>query len=170
MTNKVSPLDDQQFQNQSNTTDARNPSRARHGSIIDLWATVDKARLEQDAHIIPLADLFQRFHTSHQGGLPTDSVPEALVHFGSNKLTPPKPPNYFWLLFKELFMGFNTILWVAGILAFLAYKPFAEPNPSITNLALGVVLILVVTFNSILNVYQQIKSIKIVAHYYHGSA
>jgi sodium/potassium-transporting ATPase subunit alpha len=48
-------------------------------------------------------------------------------------------------------------------LAFLAYKPFGEPNPSITNLALGVVLLIVITCNSILNVYQQLKSIKIVA-------
>ncbi|CAF1014345.1 unnamed protein product [Rotaria sordida] len=62
-------------------------------------------------------------------------------------------------------MGFNTILWVAGIFAFLAYKPFGEPAPSITNLALGVILVLVITCNSILNVYQEIKSIKIVASF-----
>jgi sodium/potassium-transporting ATPase subunit alpha len=66
-------------------------------------------------------------------------------------------------MFKELFMGFNCILWFAGVLAFLAYKPFGEPSPSITNLALGVVLFIVITCNSVLNVYQQLKSIKIVA-------
>ncbi|CAF1191376.1 unnamed protein product [Adineta steineri] len=135
----------------------------RQDSIIDLWATVDKSRLEQDIHIVPLDQVFTRFHTDPRNGLSDNFVSDSRAQYGSNKITPPKQPCYFWLLFKELFMGFNCILWFGGILAFLAYKPFGEPNPSITNLALGVVLILVITCNSILNVYQQLKSIKIVA-------
>jgi sodium/potassium-transporting ATPase subunit alpha len=135
----------------------------RENSTIDLWATVDKARLEQDVHIIPLDDVFKRFHTGPINGLSDDFVTEVRAQYGNNKLTPPKQPFYLWILLKELFMGFNSILWFAGILAFLAYEPFGEPNPSISNLALGVVLILVITCNSILNVYQQLKSIKIVA-------
>jgi sodium/potassium-transporting ATPase subunit alpha len=136
---------------------------SRQDSTVDLWATVDKSRLEQDAHIIPLDDLFKRFHTNPRIGLSEDFIQDARAQYGSNKLTPPKQPSYIWLLFKELFMGFNCILWFGGVLAFLAYKPFGEPNPSITNLALGVVLLIVITCNSILNVYQQLKSIKIVA-------
>ena len=146
------------------TTDGnREQSRARQDSTIDLWATVDRSRLDQDVHIIPLEDLYKRFHTDQRSGLSTNQIPDARSQYGDNKLTPPKQPSYFWLLFKELFMGFNLILWFAGILAFLAYKPFGNPDPSITNLALGVVLLLVITCNSVLNVYQQLKSIKIVA-------
>lgn len=146
------------------TTDSsRKQSRVRQDSSVDLWATVDKSRLEQDVHIIPLADLLQRFHTEPRTGLSTNSVEDARAQYGENKLTPPKQPSYVWLLFKELFMGFNCILWFAGVLAFLAYKPFGEPAPSVTNLALGVVLFVVITCNSVLNVYQQLKSIKIVA-------
>ena len=114
---------------------------------------------------MPIDDLFTRFHTNPQTGLSSTSIADARAQYGENKLTPPKQPSYFWLLFKELFMGFNCILWFAGVLAFLAYKPFGEPAPSITNLALGVVLFLVITVNSILNVYQQLKSIKIVASF-----
>jgi sodium/potassium-transporting ATPase subunit alpha len=141
----------------------RKISRARLDSTVDLWATVDKSRLEQDVHIIPLQEVFNRFHTDPRTGLAANTIPDARAQYGDNKLTPPKKPSYAWLLFKELFMGFNCILWFAGVLAFLAYKPFGEPAPSITNLALGVVLFLVITLNSILNVYQQLKSIKIVA-------
>jgi sodium/potassium-transporting ATPase subunit alpha len=141
----------------------RKQSKVRQDSSIDLWATVDRSRLEQDVHIIPLEDVYNRFHTDPRTGLSANSIPDARAQYGDNKLTPPKPPNYFWLLLKELFMGFNSILFFAGILAFLAYKPFGEPAPSITNLALGVVLFLVISCNSVLNVYQQIKSIKIVA-------
>jgi sodium/potassium-transporting ATPase subunit alpha len=145
------------------TNPTRRQSRLRQDSAVDLWATVDRSRLEQDVHIVPLQELFNRFHTDPRKGLSAAAIPDARAQYGDNKLTPPKPPNYFLLLFKELFMGFNCILWFAGVLAFLAYKPFGEPAPSISNLALGVVLFLVITCNSVLNVYQQLKSIKIVA-------
>jgi sodium/potassium-transporting ATPase subunit alpha len=135
----------------------------RQDSSVDLWATVDRSRLEQDVHIIPLEELYNRFHTNPSTGLSASSIPDARAQYGDNKLTPPKPPNYAMLLIKQLFMGFNLILWFAGVLAFLAYKPFGNPAPSISNLALGVVLFLVITVNSVLNVYQEIKSIKIVA-------
>lgn len=134
-------------------------------SIVDLWDIVDRSRLEQDVHMIPLDDLYQRFHTNPRNGLSAASVIDAQVQYGENKITPPKPPSYLWLFFKELFVGFNIILWIAAILTFLAYKPFGEPNPSITNLTLAVVLILVITFNSILNVVQEIKSMKAVASF-----
>ena len=130
---------------------------------IDLWETIDRSRLAEDIHIIPLDEVYRRFQTNPRTGLSSQFVVDARVQYGENKLMPPKQPSYVWLLFKELFMGFNCILWFAGVLAFLAYKPFGNPNPSITNLALGVVLFIVITVNSILNVYQQLKSIKIVA-------
>jgi len=146
------------------TTDpSRRQSRARQDSSVDLWATIDRSRLEQDVHIIPIQELFNRFHTDPRTGLSASSIPDARAQYGDNKLTPPKPPSYFWLLFKQAFMGFNCILWFAGVLAFLAYKPFGEPDPSVTDLALGVVLFLVIICNSVLNAYQEIKSIKIVA-------
>jgi sodium/potassium-transporting ATPase subunit alpha len=141
----------------------RQRSATRKDSSVDLWTTVDKTRLEQDVHIIPIQEVYNRFHTNPRNGLSADAITDARAQYGANKLTPPKPPSYGWLLFKELFMGFNCILWFAGILAFLAYKPFGEPSPSITNLALGVVLFIIITLNSVLNVYQQLKSIKIVA-------
>ncbi|CAF3355217.1 unnamed protein product [Rotaria sp. Silwood2] len=157
---------DEQQSHQRTTTDVSKQLRERRqSSIIDLWATVDRSRLEQDVHIIPLDDLYKRFHTNPRDGLSAAAIADAQAQYGQNKITPPKPPSSLWLLFKQLFMGFNTILWVAGIFAFLAYKPFGNPYPSVTNLALGIVLVLVITCNSILNVFQEIKSIKIVASF-----
>ncbi|CAF1437995.1 unnamed protein product [Rotaria magnacalcarata] len=150
---------------QITTIDIGLRTNERHDSIVDLWATVDRSRLEQDVHIIPLDDLYQRFHTNPRNGLSAASVINAQVQYGANKTTPPKQPSYLRLFINELFIGFNAILWIASVLTFLSYKPFGEPNPSITNLALAVVLILVVVFNSMLNVYQEIKSIKIVASF-----
>ncbi len=138
---------------------------SRRSSTIDLWVAVGGTGLEQDVHMIPLDDLFKRFHTNPRRGLSSDFVPDAQTQYGDNKIPPPKSPNYFCLLLSQLFMGFNSILWIAGIFAFLAYEPLGEPNPLITNLGLGVVLFLVITCNAILNLYQEIKSIKIVASF-----
>jgi sodium/potassium-transporting ATPase subunit alpha len=134
-------------------------------STVHLWPSVDKSRLEEDVHVIPLSELLQRYQTDPRNGLSAAVVSNIRAQYGENKLTAPKLPNYFWLLFKQLFTGFNSILWFAGVLAILAYKPFGEPNPSITNLGLGCLLFIVITCNSVLNVYQEIKSIKIVASF-----
>jgi len=152
-------------EHQTTIADTPGQPTSRKNSTIDLWATVGGSSLDQDVHMIPLDDLFRRFHTDPHHGLSTDYVPDARTQYGDNKIPPPKSPSYFWLLFSQLFMGFNSILWIAGVFAFLAYKPFGEPTPSITNLATGVVLFLVITCNAILNLFQEIKSIKIVASF-----
>jgi sodium/potassium-transporting ATPase subunit alpha len=143
-----------------------NQSSMSKDSTVQLWPTVDKSDSEQESvHSIPLDELFQQFHTDPKTGLSSDFVSYARVQYGENKLTPPKPPNYFWLLFKQLFTGFNSILWFAGILAILAYEPLGGSDPLITNLAIGILIFIVIISNSILNAYQEIKSIKIVASF-----
>jgi sodium/potassium-transporting ATPase subunit alpha len=162
-------MDNNAFENdklQNSEVNIRTPDKPSMSkdSIVQLWSPIDKSHSQQEnVHSIPLDELLQRLHTTPQTGLLSDFVPHVRAQYGNNKLTPPKPPNYFWLLFKQLFTGFNSILWFAGVLAVLAYKPLGGPNPPITNLALGIVIFIVITCNSILNAYQEIKSIKIVA-------
>lgn len=137
----------------------------QQNSSINVWATVDAWWLDLDVHVILLDSLFQRFHTDQRTGLSTTFVPDARAQYGSNKITPPQSPGYFWLLFKNLFMCFNLIIWLAGILAFIAYRSLYVSATWTATLGLGVVLFLVIIFNAILNVYQEIKSIKIVASF-----
>jgi sodium/potassium-transporting ATPase subunit alpha len=137
----------------------------RQKAIIDLWTTANVSGLDQDVHVIPLDSLFQRFHTNQRSGLSTRFVVDARSQYGKNKITPGKSASYFCLLLKQLLMGFNSILWVGGILAFVAYEPLGGSSPSTTNLGLGVILFLVIIFNAILNFSQEIKSIKIVASF-----
>ena len=132
---------------------------------VERSAIADRTCSKDDVHIISLGELCKRFHTDPLQGLSDSSVVNARAQYGENNITPPKPSSFFSLLFKELFIGFNIILWVAGVFAFLAYKPFGEPNPSIANLALGVILALVIISNSLLNVYQEIKSMKIISSF-----
>ena len=147
------------------TNAIKNQSRTNQGYHLEFSNSNERSDREPDIHWIPLEQLFSRFQSNPSAGLSNSLVIKATQRYGKNRLTPPKEPSYLWLLFKELFAGFNWILWIACILAFLSYEPFGEPDPSVTNLALGIVLVIVITLNSILNVYQQLKSIKIVASF-----
>ena len=46
--------------------------------------------------------------------------------------------------FGYLFGGFGTILFIASILCFIAWKPLGEPAPAVANLALAIVLLVVI--------------------------
>jgi len=152
-------FENDKLQNPQVNINTPNQSSMSKGSTIQLWPAGEQKNVQS----IPLNELFQHFHTNPETGLSSDFISDARAQYGVNKLTPPKPPNYFWLLFKQLFTGFNSILWFAGVLAILAYKPLGGPDPSMSNLALGIVIFFVIILNSILNAYQEIKSIKIVA-------
>ncbi|CAF1250241.1 unnamed protein product [Didymodactylos carnosus] len=122
------------------SVDAIKKNNIRQDSTIDLFANIDKSKLDNDVHLISLDELYERFHTDPIQGLTSEQVEHAQQQYGKNKITAPPKPGYVMLFIKQAFAGFNLILWVGGILAFLAWKPIGEPNPNIANLALGVVL------------------------------
>lgn len=62
-----------------------------------------------------------------------------------------------WLVFlKELFSLFNDMLWIGAILCFVAYAVAPEGNES--NVALGVVLIILAFISATLSYLQSSKS------------
>ncbi|CAF2106995.1 unnamed protein product [Rotaria magnacalcarata] len=129
--------------------------------------TGDVSLLRTDVHIVPIGKLVERFHTNLQNGLTDATVTEHRAEYGKNVLTPPPKPSYLWMFLKQMLIGFNGILWVATLFAFLSYKPFGEPTPDKNNLGLGIVLILVIVSNALFNFYQEVKSLKIVASFSH---
>ncbi|UJR12114.1 hypothetical protein I4U23_016292 [Adineta vaga] len=139
------------------------------GSIFefDKDKTEDLSTLKTDVHLIPIGTLAERFESNLQNGLSDEIVQQHHIKYGQNRLTPPPKPSLLWMFLKQILVGFNGILWVATLFAFLSYKPFGEPNPDVTNLGLGVVLILVIFSNGIFNFYQEVKSMKIVASFSH---
>ncbi|CAF0799494.1 unnamed protein product [Adineta ricciae] len=126
---------------------------------------MNTSQLPQDIHKIPLTDLFQHLHTNPLTGLSNSFVRKAKAHYGRNSIPQPKQAVYNWLLLKRLITPFSLVLWLAGILAILAYKPLGASTPSTTTLGVGIVIFLVIICNAVLNVYQRVKSIKIVASF-----
>jgi len=81
----------------------------------------DKSLLTTDIHITPIARLVERFDSNLQQGLTNDTVAQHHIQFGQNKLTPPPKPSLLWMFLKQSLIGFNGILWVATLFAFLSY-------------------------------------------------
>ncbi|CAF0900433.1 unnamed protein product [Adineta ricciae] len=114
-------------------------------------------------HKMPLDELCSQLNLHNvRSGLTTLQVHEAQAKYGLNQPAPVPQPGYIRLFFIQAFTGFNALLWIAAIFAFLAYEPFGWPDPDTTNLGLGVVLGIVIIANAVLNVYQKMKSIKII--------
>jgi magnesium-transporting ATPase (P-type) len=90
-------------------------------SEFETGSTEDNALLKTDVHIIPMAKLVERFSSNLQQGLTTETVTKHRSEFGMNRLTPPPKPSLLWMFFKQILIGFNGILWVATLFAFLSY-------------------------------------------------
>jgi sodium/potassium-transporting ATPase subunit alpha len=67
-------------------------------------------------------------------------------------MTPP-PSRWFIKTLSYLFGGFGSILFVASVLVFVAWKPLGQP-PAIANLALAIVLAIVWVIQATFAFYQ----------------
>lgn len=85
--------------------------------------------------------LFEKFHTSKEGGLTTERAEELLHTLGENNLSEKKGTPWYILLIKEYTGFFCILLWVAALLCFIAYGLDHSSND---NLFLAIVLVLVV--------------------------
>lgn len=73
-----------------------------------------------DDHRIPLEELYAKLHTSPTG-LSSAFARQRLLEDGPNTLTPP-PTTAEWVKFlKQLFGGFQILLWIGSGLCFFAY-------------------------------------------------
>jgi magnesium-transporting ATPase (P-type) len=88
---------------------------------LDENATEDASLLKMDTHVIPLEKLVERLDSNLTTGLTNDAITQHRATFGQNKLTPSSPPSLLWMFIKQLLIGFNGILWIATLFAFLSY-------------------------------------------------
>merc|ERR1719158_2811030 len=85
-----------------------------------------------DQHKIPIEELFRRYGTNLETGLTDEQAKVRIEENGKNELTPP-PQTPEWVKFcKQLFSGFALLLWVGGILCFIAYAVQSFQNPDDT--------------------------------------
>ncbi|KAI9216886.1 E1-E2 ATPase-domain-containing protein, partial [Blastocladiella britannica] len=115
---------------------------------------------DDDIHKLTQHELELRFATTVDQGLLPDVVSRRLAKFGKNAISPP-PTNYFAKAAEHLFGGFAGLMWVAGIIVLLAWKPLGEPNPAAANLVLAIAIFVVIFLQASFTAYQDWQSSKI---------
>lgn len=134
------------------------------GSICSATDITDKAAEfgDIDYHTSSVDELFSRYSSSRGTGLTTAGAVQKLKEVGPNQPTPP-PSRWFRKTLTYLFGGFGSILFLAAILVFIAWKPLGEPAPAIANLALAIVLVLVWVIQAAFSFWQDFSSSRVMA-------
>jgi sodium/potassium-transporting ATPase subunit alpha len=97
-------------------------------------------------------EVYSRLSSSPLQGLSQAQHARKLKEFGRNLPSPP-PSRWFRKALSYLFGGFGSILLVAAILVFIAWKPLGQP-PAPANLALAIVLVIVFVAQAVFSMIQ----------------
>lgn len=115
-----------------------------------------------DYHTASTDELLSRFSSSLTNGLSSSQVALNLKNYGRNIPSPP-PSRWFQKTFGYLFGGFGSILFIAGILVFIAWRPLGNPDPAVANLALAIVLLIVWVIQAAFSWWQDFSSSRVMA-------
>lgn len=102
-----------------------------------------------------------RLNSSLKDGLSDDQVKNRLQRYGKNAPSPPQTQR-FKTIMGYFFKGFGSILLVASILVFIAWKPLGDP-PAQANLALAIVLFAVFLIQAAFNMWQDWSSSRVMS-------
>lgn len=114
-----------------------------------------------DWHTIPTHELTQRLNVSDKHGLSEEQVKRRLSKYGKNAPSPPQT-HRFKTTIGYFFKGFGSVLLVASILVFIAWRPLGDP-PAQANLALAIVLLAVFFIQAGFNMWQDWSSSRVMA-------
>ncbi|CAM1502313.1 Fc.00g042970.m01.CDS01 [Cosmosporella sp. VM-42] len=122
-------------------------------------AATDLAKLEWHTNIVE--EVLRRLSTSLNEGLSFDQVNRRTAHYGKN-VPSPAPTHQTKKIMGYFFKGFGTVLLIASILVFIAWRPLGDP-PAVANLALAIVLLAVFLIQAAFNVWQDWSSSRVMA-------
>ncbi|KAK2054286.1 Na,H/K antiporter P-type ATPase [Colletotrichum caudatum] len=114
---------------------------------------------ELEWHTLSVDEILRRQSSSLADGLSADQVQRRMAHYGKNAPSP-APTNHTKRILGYFFKGFGTILLVASILVFIAWKPLGSP-PAVANLALAIVLLGVFFIQAAFNMWQDWSSSRV---------
>ncbi|PWY70824.1 calcium ATPase [Aspergillus sclerotioniger CBS 115572] len=105
-----------------------------------------------DFHVLSADRLCQQFNVDANHGLSTDSAATRLQRDGKNIIAHHRE-NYLKKILGYVFGGFCSVLWVGVIVFFLCWKPLSNP-PSVTNLAMAILVIIVIVLQASFSAFQ----------------
>ncbi|WVQ84457.1 hypothetical protein IAT38_006609 [Cryptococcus sp. DSM 104549] len=130
------------------------------GRALNGAAAKDLAEL--DWHKLSADEVLQRLSVQRGAGLDPEQVKRKTSKYGPNAVKPPKN-NLFLKWVGYVLGGFGSLLLIASILCFIAWKPLGEPNPQAANLALAVVLLIVIALQTAFNAWQDYSTGRVMA-------
>lgn len=115
---------------------------------------------DMEYHILSVEEIMTRLQ-SVRTGLNSLQAAQKLKEIGPNMPTPP-PSRWLMNTLGYLFGGFGSILFVAAILVFVAWKPLGRP-PALANLALAIVLVIVWMIQAAFSFWQDFSTARVMA-------
>ena len=116
------------------------------------WKDDQEYFANQNAHSISAEQVCRQFNVAPDQGLSDSAVTTRLRLQGKNVLPQPKT-NYIKRILLYMFGGFCSVLWVGVVVFFLCWKPLSNP-PSITNLALAILVLIVIILQASFSAFQ----------------
>ncbi|KAF5005794.1 hypothetical protein FDECE_7773, partial [Fusarium decemcellulare] len=109
-------------------------------------------------HELQVEQLCQQLNVSPGDGLSENAATIRLQRDGNNSLPHPKT-NYIKRTLKYVFGGFCSVLWIGAIIFFLCWQPLSNP-PSVQNLSLAVLIIIVIFLQAGFSAFQDWSTAK----------
>ncbi|KAJ6506305.1 hypothetical protein C8R47DRAFT_1241566 [Mycena vitilis] len=113
-------------------------------------------------HTLPAEEVCAALGVSETRGLDASIAARRLATNGKNVISRP-PNNLARKIFFYVFGGFGSLLFVASIICFIAWRPLGNPNPFVPNLALAVVLLIVIATQAVFNAWQDYSTSHVMA-------
>lgn len=113
-------------------------------------------------HRIGPASVAKALQSDLDAGLTSELASINQARFGANELKPPRdwplPAKFVFAMFS----GFAPLLWIASLLCFIAWQPLGAPNPSVYNLALAILLLVIIFLGGIFVFWQEYQTSRVI--------
>ncbi|PYH98126.1 calcium ATPase [Aspergillus ellipticus CBS 707.79] len=105
-----------------------------------------------DYHVLDADRLCQQFNVDANRGLSREAAATRLQRDGKNVIAQ-HSENYLKKILGYVFGGFCSVLWIGVIVFFLCWQPLSSP-PSVTNLAMAILVIIVIVLQASFSAFQ----------------
>ncbi|PWY87388.1 calcium ATPase [Aspergillus heteromorphus CBS 117.55] len=105
-----------------------------------------------DFHVLDADRLCQQFNVDANRGLSGEAAATRLQRDGKNIIAQ-HSENYLKKILGYVFGGFCSVLWIGVIVFFLCWRPLSNP-PSVTNLAMAILVIIVIILQASFSAFQ----------------
>lgn len=100
------------------------------------------------------------FSSNLETGLSSSLYDANFKKYGQNVQSKPKS-QFLRKCFMYFFGGFGSLLLSAGILCIISWKPLGNPSPALSNLVLGIILLVIFLSQAAFNFFQDFSSSRV---------